>query len=158
MPLGLWHNCENPDKGYAILLGVRMWIHTPARNLDSISTHCFDNRDDRWREALIVTSGVRSFGRQTLQTQKQIELYQAWIFKAFNQKFRVRIFKKGDLVLAVRRPMVMTHKTKEKFQTKWEGSFVVESVYSNEALLLITPDGDTLIMPISGRFLKKCYP
>ena len=53
--------------------------------------------------------------------------------------------------------MVMTHKTKEKFQPKWEGPFVVESVYSNGAYRLITPDGDTLMMPINGRFLKKYY-
>jgi len=66
-------------------------------------------------------------------------------------------FKKDDLILAVRRPMVMTYKTKGKFQPKWEGPFVVESVYSNGAYGLITPDGDTLMIPINGRFLKKYY-
>jgi len=54
--------------------------------------------------------------------------------------------------------MVMTHKTKEKFQPKWEGPYVVESVYSNGAYCLITPDGDTLMMLINGRFLKNYYP
>ena len=93
-----------------------------------------------------------------LQAQQQIELYQARITRAFNNKVKERTFKKGDLVLAVRRPMVMTHKTKEKFQPKWEGPFVVESVYSNRAYRLITPDGDMLMMPINGRFLKKYYP
>ena len=44
-----------------------------------------------------------------LQAQQQIELYQARITRAFNKKVKVRTFKKGDLVLAVRRPMVMTH-------------------------------------------------
>ena len=63
-----------------------------------------------------------------LQAQQQIELYQARITRAFNKKVKIRTFKKGDLVLAVRRPMVMTHKTKGKFQPKWEGPFVVESV------------------------------
>ena len=37
-----------------------------------------------------------------LQAQQQIELYQARITKAFNKKVRERIFKKGDLILAVR--------------------------------------------------------
>jgi len=60
--------------------------------------------------------------------------------------------------LAVRRPMVMTHKTKEKFQPKWEGPFVVESVYSNGAYRLINPEGDIFMMPIIGKFLKKYYP
>jgi len=93
-----------------------------------------------------------------LQAQQQIELYQVQISRAFNKKVREQIFKKGDIVLAVRRPMVMTHKTKEKFQPKWEGPFIVESVNSNGAYHLITPDGDMLMMPINDKFLKKYYP
>jgi len=93
-----------------------------------------------------------------LQAQQQIELYQARIFRAFNRKVKEQTFKKGDLVLAVRRLMVMTHKTKGKFQPKWEGPFVVESVYSNGVYRLINPEGDTLMMPTNGRFLKKYYP
>jgi len=54
--------------------------------------------------------------------------------------------------------MVMTHKTKGKFQPKWERLFVVESIYSNGAYRLITPDDDTLMMTINNRFLKKYYP
>jgi len=53
--------------------------------------------------------------------------------------------------------MVMTHKMKEKFQPKLEGPFVVESVYSNGAYRLITPDGHTLMIPINSKFLKKHY-
>jgi len=93
-----------------------------------------------------------------LQAQQQIELYQARISRAFNKKVKERTFKKGDIVLAVRRPMVMTHKTKGKFQPKWEGPFVVESVYSNGAYRLTISDGNTLMMPINGRFSKKYYP
>ena len=75
--------------------------------------------------------------------------------RAFNKKVREYIFKKDDLILTVRRPMVMTHKTKGKFQPKWEGPFVVESIYSNGAYRLITPDSDTLMMPINDIFLKS---
>ena len=53
-----------------------------------------------------------------LQAQQQIELYQTQISRAFNKKVKEWTFKKNDLVLAVRRLMVMTHKTKEKFQLK----------------------------------------
>ena len=77
-----------------------------------------------------------------LQAQQQIELYQARITRAFNKKVKKRTFKKGDLVLTVRKSMVMIHKTKGKFQPKWEGPFVVKSVYSNGAYRLITSDGD----------------
>jgi len=93
-----------------------------------------------------------------LRAQQQIEIYQARITRAFNKKIKERTFKKGDLVVAVRRPMVMTHKTKEKFQPKWEGPFIVESVYSNGAYSLIISDGDMLMMPINEKFLKRYYP
>jgi len=50
-----------------------------------------------------------------LHAQQRIELYQARISKAFNKKVKERVFQKGDLILAVRRSMVMTHKIKGKF-------------------------------------------
>ena len=69
---------------------------------------------------------LKALEEKRLQAQQRIELYQAWISKAFNKKVKERVFQKEDLVLIVRRPMVMTHKTKGKFQQKWEGSFVIE--------------------------------
>jgi len=54
--------------------------------------------------------------------------------------------------------MVMTHKTKGKFQPKWEEPFVVETVYSNGVYHLSNPNGDTLMMPINKFFLMKYYP
>jgi len=35
---------------------------------------------------------------------------------------------------------------------------VIETVYSNGTYRLATLDGDTLIMPVNGKFLKKYYP
>ena len=54
--------------------------------------------------------------------------------------------------------MVMTHKTKVKFKPKWEGPFMIETVYSSEAYRLANPNGDTLMMLINDKFLKKYYP
>jgi len=54
--------------------------------------------------------------------------------------------------------MIMTYKTKGKFQPRWEGPFIRETAYLNGAYCLITPDVDTLMMLINGRFLKKYYP
>lgn len=64
-----------------------------------------------------------------LRAQQQIELYQAYILKAFNKKLMQRTFKERDFVLTVKKPMVMIYKTKGKFEPKWEGSFDVETVY-----------------------------
>ena len=98
---------------------------------------------------------LEALDKKRLQAQQHIELYQARISKAFNKKVKQRVFLKGDLVFSVRRPMIMTHKTKGKFQPKWEGPFVIEIVYSNGAYRLMTLDGDLLMMPINGKFLKK---
>jgi len=93
---------------------------------------------------------LEALDEKRLQAQKHIESYQARNSKAFNKKVKQRIFQKGDLVLAVRRPMIMMHKTKGKFQPKWEGPFVIEIVYSNETYRFMTSDGDMLMMPING--------
>ena len=95
--------------------------------------------------------------KKRLQAQQRIELYQARIARAFNKKVKHRVFQKRDLVLAIRRPMIMTHKTKGKFQPKWEGPFVIETVYSNGAYRLANPSSDLLMMPINGKVLKKYY-
>ena len=78
--------------------------------------------------------------------------------KNFDRKVKRRAFKEGELVLSVRRPMILTSKKKEKFQSKWEGPFVVETVYSNGAYRLVKPNGDRIMMPINGKYLKKYYP
>jgi hypothetical protein len=101
---------------------------------------------------------LEALDEKRLQAQQHIEMYQARMAKAFNKKVKERVFQVGDLVLAVRRPMIMTHKTKGKFNPKWEGPFVIESVYSNGAYRLITEKGELLMMPINGKFLKKYYP
>jgi len=62
---------------------------------------------------------LETLNEKRLQAQQRIELYQARISKAFNKKVKERDIQKGDLIFAVRRPMVMTHKTKGKFQLKW---------------------------------------
>jgi hypothetical protein len=54
--------------------------------------------------------------------------------------------------------MVLNSKKKDKFQPKWEGPFIVETVYSNGAYRLVDQHGHKLMMPINGKFLKKYYP
>ena len=93
-----------------------------------------------------------------LEAQQHIEFYQARISRAFDKKVRQRSFKEGDLVLTERHPMNLSSKKKVKFEPKWEGPFVVETVYSSGAYRLVTKDGDRLMMPINGKFLKKYYP
>jgi len=51
--------------------------------------------------------------------------------------------------------MVMTHKSKGKFQPKWDGLNVVEMVYSNRAYHLTNSNSDTLMMPINRKISEK---
>jgi len=101
---------------------------------------------------------LEALDERRLQAQQRIELYQARISKAFNKKVKERVFQKGDLVLAIRRPMVMIHNTKGKLQPKWEGPFMIETVYSNGAYRLGTPSGDIFMMLVNSKLLKKYYP
>ena len=58
---------------------------------------------------------LEALDEKLLQAQQHIKLYQARISKAFNKKVKEWVFQKEDLVLAVRRLLVLKHKTKEKF-------------------------------------------
>lgn len=68
------------------------------------------------------------------------------------------MFKQVDLGQAVRCPMIVTHKSKGKFQPKWEGPFVVESLYSNGAYRLAKLEGEVIMAPINDKFLKTISP
>jgi len=77
--------------------------------------------------------------------------------RAYDKLVKQRVFRKGELVLVLRRPIVVTHRTKEKFEPKWEGSFVIEQVYDGGAYQLIDDHGLRPMPPINGRHLKKYF-
>jgi len=103
----------------------------------ALETKMIERDNDR-----LYLQELKALDKKWLQAQQRIKLYQARILKAFNKNVKERIFQKEDLVLAVRRPMAMTHKIKGKFQPRWEGPFMVATVYSNWAYRLANPNGD----------------
>jgi hypothetical protein len=48
--------------------------------------------------------------------------------RAYNKFVKQRVFKRGELVLGLRRPIVVMHKTKGKFEPKWEGPYIIKQV------------------------------
>lgn len=78
------------------------------------------------------------------------------MIRAFNKKVRSRSFQVGDLVLAIRRPIVITRKTRGNFLPKWDGPYVVTEVYTNGVYKIIDKDG-LRVGPINGKFLKCFY-
>jgi len=77
--------------------------------------------------------------------------------RAYDKLVKRRVFRKGELVLVLRRPIVVTHKTKGKFEPKWEGPYVIEQVYDGGAYQLVDQQGARPMPPINGRFLKKYF-
>jgi len=100
---------------------------------------------------------LEALDEKRLEAQQRLQCYQARLSKAFNKKVRIRSFQKGDLVLAMRRPIIITHRTGNKFTSKWDGPYVVQEVYTNGAYKLVAEDG-LRIGPINGKFLKRYYP
>ncbi|XP_069145417.1 uncharacterized protein [Solanum lycopersicum] len=74
--------------------------------------------------------------------------------KALDEK---RCFQVGDQVLAVRRPIITSHKSGGKFTSKWDGPYVVQEAYSNGAYKHVDVDG-LRIGPINAKILKRYYP
>ena len=100
---------------------------------------------------------LEDFYEKRLEAQQSLEFYQACLSRAFNKIVRLRSFQVRDQVLAVRRPIIISHKSKMKFTSKWNGPYVIQEVYSSGAYKLVDADG-LRIGPINGKFLKKYYP
>jgi hypothetical protein len=77
--------------------------------------------------------------------------------RAYDKLVKQRIFQKGELVLILRRPIIVKHKTKGKFEAKCEGPYANEQVYDGGAYQLVDPQGARPMPPINGRFLKKYF-
>ncbi|TYK03345.1 uncharacterized protein E5676_scaffold14226G00010 [Cucumis melo var. makuwa] len=97
---------------------------------------------------------LEALDEKRLEAQQALECYQARMSKAFDKQVRPRSFQVGDLVLAVRRPIITTRHTGNKFTPKWDGPYIVKEVFTNGAYKIIDQDG-LRIGPINGRFLKK---
>ena len=115
MSLGLSNDGSNPNRQYAFSLVYRceavipLEIQIPSLRV-ALATEMIGEANHRLR-----LQELEVLDEKRLQAQQHIKFYQARITKAFNKNVKERIFQKGDLVLAVRRPMVMTHKFKGKF-------------------------------------------
>ena len=99
---------------------------------------------------------LEALDEKRLEAQQRLECYQACVSRAFNKKVHPRSFQVGDLVLAVRRPIITTHRTGNKFLSKWDGLYVVREVYTNGTYKLVAEDGLRIGL-INGKFLKRYY-
>lgn len=97
---------------------------------------------------------LESLDEKRLVARQNFELHLVSMAGSFDKKVRHKDFKKGDIVLAIRRPMILISKSKGKFKPKWEGLFVIDKVYSNRAYIVLTKERDKYIMSIYGKLSK----
>ncbi|KAJ1684808.1 hypothetical protein LUZ63_016198 [Rhynchospora breviuscula] len=91
-----------------------------------------------------------------LAAQQNLELYQARMIRAYEKLSRARAFRKGELVLVLRRSITGRHHG-PKFAPNWEGPYIIDQVYDGGVYLLADQEGNHPISPINGRYLKKYY-
>jgi len=100
---------------------------------------------------------LEALHERRLQAQQNLECYQARLSRAFKKKVWPRSFQVGDKVLVVRRPIIVCHKSRSKFTSKWGGPYVAREVYTNGAYKIVGADG-VRVGPTNGKFLKCYYP
>ena len=61
---------------------------------------------------------LEALDEKRLEAQQRLECYQARLSSAFNKRVKPRSFQVGDLVFAIRRPIITTHHTGNKFTSK----------------------------------------
>ncbi|KAI5588689.1 hypothetical protein BDE02_05G114500 [Populus trichocarpa] len=71
-------------------------------------------------------------------------------------KVRSCSFQEVDLILAIRRSIIMSKCMGNKFLSKWNDPFMVQEVYTNEAYKIIDENG-LKIGPVNDKFLKRYY-
>ncbi|KAK3000881.1 hypothetical protein RJ639_022427 [Escallonia herrerae] len=93
---------------------------------------------------------LEAHDEKRLEAQQHLECYQARLSRAFNKRVRPRSFTVGDLVLAVQRPIIITHRTGKKFTPKWDGPYMVKEVYTNGSYKIVDQDvlNDHVMHPI----------
>jgi len=84
---------------------------------------------------------LQALNEKRLQPLQKLECDQARLARAFNKKVRPHSFQVGDQVLALKRPVIMTHNTGSKFDRKWERPYVIHKVYSNGAYKIVDGQG-----------------
>ncbi|CAM8890588.1 unnamed protein product [Rhodiola kirilowii] len=139
---------------YALVYGVEavlpLELQIPSMRI-AIQEGLNSDENDKLRLA-----ELEALDEKRLQAQQSLQCYQARLSRAFNKKVRPRSFQKGDLVLAVRRPIITSHKTGSKFKEKWDGPYVVQEAYTNGAYKIVDQEG-VRVGPINGKFLKRYY-
>lgn len=73
---------------------------------------------------------------QRLSVQQNLKLYRAQIVRAYDKLTSECTFKEVDLVLVLRWPMIANKIVKGKFNSNWDGPYVIKIAYEGGAYQL----------------------
>nr|KYP68997.1 Transposon Ty3-I Gag-Pol polyprotein [Cajanus cajan] len=79
------------------------------------------------------------------------------IARVYNKKVKSKQFLSGDLVLKVILPMDQKSRDRGKWTYNWEGPFIIERIYSNNAYLIKELNSRNASKVINGKYLKKFH-
>jgi hypothetical protein len=97
------------------------------------------------------------FEEGRLQAIQNLEIYHQNMVRAYDKLVKKWVFQKGELVLILQRPIVVTHKTKGMFELKWEEPYIIEQVYDGGTYQLVDHQGLHPMTPVNGRYLKNYF-
>ncbi|KAL0399777.1 UNVERIFIED_CONTAM: hypothetical protein Sradi_2321000 [Sesamum radiatum] len=147
---------ESVVSSYDISYGDEMIGHV---RYEVATTHNITLSEENFVEeenARLRLEELEALDWKMLEAQQRLKCYQARLSRAFNKKVQSRSFQVSDRVLAVRRPIITPHRTRNKFTSKRDDSYVVKEVYINEAYKLVAEDGLRIGL-INEKFLKRYY-
>ncbi|XP_070041213.1 uncharacterized protein [Nicotiana tomentosiformis] len=140
---------------YSLVYGIEVVLPL-VRQMPSLRLDIQEGITDEENARLRLIE-FESLDEKRLEAQQTLEYYQARWSHTFNKRVRPRSFQVGDQVLAIRRPIITSHKSIRKFTSKWDGPYIMQEAYSYRAYKLIDAEG-MRIGPINGKLLKKYYP
>ena len=83
------------------------------------------------------------------------EVHNKWVKVQYDEEINPRVFSEGELVLVYAQDKHALGAG--KFKSMWYGPFIVNNVLKKGAYALVYFDGNELVKPKNGIYLKKYY-
>jgi hypothetical protein len=83
------------------------------------------------------------------------QFYQNKMVKRYNKKFRLRVFKEGDL--ALNKILIIWGEDHSKRASNYKGPYMVKKAFSGSALILTRMDKNDVSKPVNSDVVKKYY-
>ncbi|XP_020700279.1 uncharacterized protein LOC110112406 [Dendrobium catenatum] len=92
-----------------------------------------------------------------LRAYQCLKLCQARMDRHYKHLVRPHAFRVRELVLILRRPIILHRRQSGKFEPIWEGPLTIEQVYEGGAYQRIDANGVHPMPVINGQYLEKYY-